>query len=327
MGKKQAIPKYYTLEELSQVYYKDYQGANADAAKVLNGVKKYPHGFHSEEEANALNSGEWKKYLKENICHEAIDADAIVYADGSLDEKVLKGSYGLIIFFKTGEVFYESAFLEDTATKEYKVIRYGTNGEQEELNYKYEDIFENKNVEEKEHGYISASGQIGGECDGVRRALEICLEKKLKKVHIFYDCDTGAKVFQNENANTDANVTYAFAELGKKMRKEGVDVRWEHVYSHAGSSTKSHIEQYPVKSRLYLHSVYNDIVDAMAKAEILNKDIAIAENFNLSRALLPDGIVSFGNMGLKTQAERRNHIRRYLEIIVDDEVLRPTFKA
>ena len=320
------MKKYYTLEGISKIY-EDYNSADSEGKKVLKGVKRYAHGFHSKEEAEALRSGQWKKYVKENIGRWEIEADAIVYADGSLDEKTKDGSYGLIIFFKNGEVFYESALLKDIEPEKYKVIRYAADGSSKELFREYEDIHNSRNPEDKEHGYIAASNQIGGECDGVRHALEICCENQLKKIVVFYDCDTGVKVYEGGRESAKSNVTYSFAKLGEEMRAQGVDVKWEHVYSHAGKGNKKDVEQYPVCGIRYLHAVYNDLVDAMAKAEIVGKPIGISENFNLSRALLPDGVLSFNDAGAKTIEERRALARKYLEVILSNEALRPVFKA
>lgn len=318
------VKKFYTLEELSQVY-EDYSLADAEAKKVLKKVKKYPIGFQCLEEAEALQGGQWKEYFEKKVVPFETNADAVVFADGSLDEKIMEGAYGLVIFFKDGDIYYESACLEDIAPGKYKTIRYSVTGEREEIETEYKDIFAGENVAEKAHGYVAASNQIGGECDGVMRAMEICIkERGLKKIVIAYDCENVETVWRTGKANT--NVTCRYAKLCEEVKTVyGADVDWKKVDSHTGKKLDK--PQYLLSDEVYPLAVYNDIVDAMAKAETAGKKIGSAENFNLARAVLPEALLPFYDAGATTREKRRAYARKLLETVLGNELLRPIFKA
>ncbi len=182
--------KKYTLEGFNQTYTTYAQAQNE--ANRLNRKGEIPLGFESDEEAEAYRKGEWETYFKNTYKPFETDADAVVYADGSWDTITGKGAYGIVIFFRNGEVFCESALLEDDVPERYCVTRYNRHGEQDgqPVYRSYVDLFKGKDVEEKAHSFVRASRQDGGECESVMRALEICCkEKGLKKIVLAYDCD------------------------------------------------------------------------------------------------------------------------------------------
>lgn len=314
------IKKYYTLERLSKVY-DVYAPAVAEKNRVYKNVKIYPLGFQSLEEANALQSGKWNSYLTEHVVPFETEADAVIYADGSLDEDLFEGAYGIVVFFKDGDVFYESAWLKDQVAEKYDIVRYSSKGDVERLEKEYKDIFRDKGTEKKEHGFISASRNIGSECESVMRGIDVCLEKGYKKLVVAYDCEIVETVWNNRNTKT--NVTRKYAEYCDKIEKMGVCIEWIKVDSHGSKKQKP---QYLLDNPIYVHAVYNDIVDAMAKAETATKPIGNAENFNLARAILPKPLLSFNDKGLKTSEDRRAYARELLKNVLDINILRPRFK-
>ena len=198
--------KKYTLKGFDRLY-EDYAGAQKEANRRKD--RAIPLGFESEDEAEAFREGRWENYLSD-ICQPfETDADAVVYADGSWDKDERYGAYGVIIFFRNGEIFCESAVLRDVEPGIYRVQRYNARGEKDGAvqDFHYTDLYKGMEVEEKKHGFIRASHQIGGECAGVMRALEICCkEKKIKKIVLAYDCDTVKLCYEKGIDNKESNV-------------------------------------------------------------------------------------------------------------------------
>ena len=84
-----------------------------------------------------------------------------------------------------------------------------------------------------------------------------------------------------------------------------------------------------IKDDTYIHAVFNDIVDAMAKAETNDNPINRAENFNLVR-VIPDAFRTFkeveaGKQGIEKTIARRMHTRKMIEIILNDKNVKPLF--
>lgn len=320
--------KKYTLKGFDKCYtvYGDAQ----NEANRLNRKGEIPLGFESDEEAEAYRTGQWDSYFKNTFRPFETDADAVVYADGSIDERTGKGGYGIVIFFRNGEVLCESALLEDVAPETYKVTRYDRNGEinGEPVIRHYVDLFKGEEVEDKKHSFVQASHQDGGESEGARRALEICCEERnLKKIVLIYDCNFIEQRCKKGRKGAATNVPYAFGAFCEELDKEyKPEIEFIKVDSHTDKKNKA---QYLVGSEKYPHAVYNDIVDTLAKAEMVGNPIGRAENFNMVRAI-PDEFETFKEVeaksspGGKAQA-RRMHARKLFEIVLNEKKIRPVF--
>lgn len=84
--------------------------------------------------------------------------------------------------------------------------------------------------------------------------------------------------------------------------------------------------QYRIEAKEYLHAVYNDLVDILAKAEV-GKKISPGENINAFRAI-SDEFKRFSDIGADKREEKREHARRLVKNVLNksDEIFRPVFK-
>lgn len=308
--------KYYSWPGLD-ASYTEYEGANREVAE--KGIKNvYPVGFSSREEADAFRKGMWDSYLKENYAYYRTDADAVIYADGSNVKNVVAG-YGLIIFFRNGEVFCESSLLTDKENGKLLSERYDINGERKE-----ERVIEYIPLPGAKNGFVESGWNEAGEFEGARRALEICfLEKKLKKVVLVYDSKTieeryhlGAKA----GSGKIENPAYCYGALCDKIKQKcGEDaVRFVDVNSHL---TKN---PYRITDMEFVHAVYNDLADAMAKAETGIGEVNAQKNINLLHAI-PETV----GFGIKTGRQKgeasRRKTRERLWAVLKKEWLRAQF--
>ena len=187
--------KYYTLVGLDGVY-EDY---NEAVKNVKNKATDYPVSFSTKDDAEAFRQGKWDEYLEDKLeKNHAVyetDADAVIYADGSVDvdKNEPTGGYGIIIFFKSGEVICESAILKDKANGELLSRRFDEIG-----NLKEEKIIAYPIIEGAKEGFVKSGNNEAGEPEAARRALEICfLEKGAKKVILVYDSKTIEERYHN----------------------------------------------------------------------------------------------------------------------------------
>lgn len=311
---------YYTWKGLDKCYE-----SQEEAQKALNakGEKNaWAVGFEHKEEAEAFRSKELEQYIRDK--HKPIDAaqyDAVIYADGSWGNQKL-AAYGLIIFFKDEtEPYIESGTLEDVDAAEYTVTRYDASGNETKESRKNEGIPE-AGDQETGKGFASSSNQVAGEIFGVMRALEICCkQRKLKKLAVIYDCEVIEKGYHNRNniEGADGDAPRAYRKCWKKLKD--VDPHFIKVDSHSGSG------QYPIDAEVYLHSVYNDLVDILAKVESGVKfKHQLQENFNLFR-IISDEFERFSTAGADTTEKRRKHARKYVNDVLNKSngIYRPRF--
>ena len=304
--------KYYTWPGLEGVYT-DYNSANQEVSK--KGMKNiYPVAFSTEEDANAFREGMWDEYLKEHYTRFATDADAVIYADGSNDKNVL-GGYGIIIFFKTGEIFCESAVLSDLEDGKFSSKRYGMNGELTE-----EKVVEYNSLKGAKAGFVASGWNEAGEFEGARRALEICFfEKNAKKAVLVYDSKTieeSYRLGKNSNSTKIENPAYFYGELCERIKQEFGEnaVRFIDVDSHRKDNP------YRIEEPEFVHAVYNDLVDSMAKAETGVGEVSAQESVNLLHAI-PETI----NFKINTRNKKddnRNKTRERLQAVLAKEWLR-----
>lgn len=316
--------KKYVLKGFDRAYT-NFAEAQNEANRMK--MREIPLGFESEEEAEAFRLGQWMEYFEKTFQPFETDADAVVYADGSWDKDEKYGAYGVVIFFKDGEIFCESATLRDVEPGRYEITRFDARGEQDgETVYRsYVDVYKGMNVEEKKHNFVSASHQDGGECESVMRALEICCkEKNLKKIVLVYDCEFVKLRYEKGSKDATANVPKAYGDFAEDLRKNyGVKIEFIKVDSHTDKKGKG---QYLVGDAKYPHAVYNDIVDILAKAETVKNPIGRSENFNVTR-VIPEEFKTFHEISKRGIPARRAHARSIYEAVVTSEILRPVFKA
>ncbi|MDD6806514.1 MAG: hypothetical protein PUD77_09640 [Clostridiales bacterium] len=265
---------------------------------------------------------------------EPIDWDkneAIVYVDGSLNfdsNKVntfspdkLYGSYGIIIFLKgQDKPFYvESAKILDgdgqrkdgggNDERNYYVWRYNADGarvrsDRKEVDsevpeeYWYQDVI--KNTEPKGHGFVMASWTDVSETLAACRALQICCDELgLHYVTLVYDHAALWDIYFEHDKKK--NVTNYCGEIFEKYKDAGKEIRFIKVGSHENGN-------YDRNDPLFVHGLYNDCVDILAKAETDNKPIGNKENPNLYKIV---GKVS--NLTKDDICMRRMEARTYLQ--------------
>ena len=308
--------KYYTLNGLDALY-ENYSDANQDTNKKAY-KNKYPLGFESKEEAEMLRSGHWDEYFQKVFKSYETEADAVVYTDGSFDSKKEYAAYGLIIFFRTGEVYCESAKLEDDENlKNYRIQRYDVKNNEIKIEY-------GKGNEKND--MIKSARQYAGECAGVMRGLDICCkEKKLKKIVVVYDCKS---INQGYNNAKDEKQSSIDKEKGGDMAKRYSNF-CEDLYKKEKPEVKffkvdSHIAEYRIGSEEFSNAIYNDVVDILAKAETTEIPLKRAENFNLVRAMSECDFETFGDVNAKSVEERRSHARAMFLSVVKS--IYPVFK-
>lgn len=306
--------KYYTWLGLEGIYT-DYNSANQEVVK--KGMKNiYPVAFSTEEDADAFRKGMWNEYLKEHYARFFTDADAVIYADGSNDKNLL-GGYGIIIFFKTGEVFCESAQLRDLEDGKMSSKRYGINGELTE-----EKTIVYHSLEDAKKGFVASGWNEAGEFEGARRALEICFEgKKIKKAVLVYDSKTIEERYHlgKKSASTIMeNPAYFYGELCEKIKQNFGEeaVTFQHVDSHRKENP------YRIDEPEFVHAVFNDLADAMAKAETGIGEVSAQENVNLMHAIPETTNLKINTRNKKTD-ENRNKTRAHLQAVLAKEWLRP----
>lgn len=300
--------KYFTLEGLDALY-ENYTEAIQEANR--KGYKnKYPLGFESKEEAELLRTGHWNENFLKEFKPFDTEAEAIIYADGSFDSKKQYATYGLIIFFKSGEVYCESAKLQDDDhLKKYIIHRFDQDSN--ELQFEYGE--ENRN-----NDIIKSARQYAGECAGVMRGLDICCNmRKLKRIVVVYDCESTQQGYDNARSEnlrvTDQKRTGEMAKLynefcKKLYKKECPEVEFLKVDSHTG--------EYRIGTEEFANAIYNDVVDILAKAETTEIKLKREENFNLVRAMSGCEFQTFGDVNAKRIEERRAHARSILVAVL-----------
>ncbi len=281
--------KYFAIRkgENTGIFYETY-------AEVQKRKPKEFKSFKRKEEAEAYMNNQipiGNTDGCENI--DVTKADAVIYADGSLNFDYPKmkelaqeqwyATYGLLIFFKENKtVYFETGKVMDGKEKRvgnagvternFYVWRYGMNSERvnkamEEIardakpeEFWYEDVYRDKINDSEEtnarkHGFVLASGSDAGEMEGVKRGLEICLEEKgLKNVVIVHDLEIAPNIY-NGGYDKKKNEPVFYGKLMEKYRLEdGIKPQFIKVKSHESG-------------KAFVHGVYNDCADILAKAE------------------------------------------------------------
>lgn len=313
---------YYSLVQLDKVY-DNYNDANK-ASNEQNMKSSYPVAFVSEEAAEAFRTGQWSQYMEEHLMPYYSMKDAVCYVDGSCnfgdkgdtEQAEQYATYGIIIFFRTGEVFIETGKMVDAAdgSPVYYVDRKDENG-----NMRIENDPVSYEVIESEAGVVTKSRNVAGEIEAARRAMDICFQQKgLKDIELHYDCDQvrkGYEGFISGDGNT--NISYCY----RKFCQQIVDKFGKNAVS--PTHVKSHEKAVPVEGDAFIHSVYNDLVDSFAKAETVTRRIDRSEILSVKYALLQSNM----NINCAGSIDEKRKIATELFCeIQKNELLVPKFK-
>jgi hypothetical protein len=287
-------------------------------------------------------------------------ADAVIFVDGSRNfdnvdfdgakphrrlsknKNFYFGSYGILIFFRGGSVYVESARIEDGdangnafITASHHSFAVGADGTAGEVLHETEKVAYTQRCHkttdiEFDDQYVLASWNIAGEVGGVQRALDICFHRKnLGSAYVFFDCDQVdivRKIQRGGNPALSTNVTADYGEFCRKIMQENKHVGTMHVYSHSKGQKKG----IRYDDRLEL---FNSCADVLAKAETYNKPIdPVVEN----RPLAPYGLVPFarelaysdslgeGEIAQVADVRRAQAFELIKNVLADSEV-RPNF--
>lgn len=315
------ITNFYTLAGLDNVYT-DYNSANQET--VQKGIRNiYPVSFTVKADAEAFRSGQWDTYLSNHYAHFETDADAVIYADGS-NYKNERGGYGILIFLRSGEIICESASLIDLENGTFLSKRYDIDG----------NLTEEKNVcypilNGAKKGFVESSWNESGEPEGARRALEICFkEKGVQKAVLVYDSETIEKRYLAGTVFTTTkpeHPTYFYGQLCEEIKKNYGEqaVRFIHVDSHRN---KKDAEPYRIDEKEFIHAIFNDLVDAMAKAEACIGEVSGQENINLLHAIPETKNFKIQTRDMAKKEASRDKTRSHLHAVLSKEWLRPFFQ-
>ena len=351
--------KYYAVKAgaVEKIISGEWNEAEPKIRSLIKGVSgaKYK-GFKTEAEA--------EKFLRQDSAPEKIDdytpfeftSDALIFLycsinfdspdfDGNKPARTLNkdksfyySPYGIIIFFRDGSIYVESAKLIDGPVndKETSMVasRNGftisADGKIEQLAPSEETIKVGIKYQEKEFNYgcIITSWNDSSELEAARRALGICFnEKKLKNVDIFYDCETISKVGncfyaaigQASEPSLGANITNFIGDSFRKLRDGSRHIDFHWIPAHGLG---------PVWAK------FNDCVDILAKAETYNKPIGKGAKLNPN--LAREGVVPFRDSityfeGIseddvkRVTDARRKQAYEFIQKVVTDDTIRPKF--
>lgn len=324
--KTEKIEYYYTWKGIDSTYKSSRAAQNTINEKGLKQI--WPVGFEYEKEAEAFCKGELDKYIQDNYkAFEATQYDAVIYTDGSHTKNNKMVSYGLIIFFRDEtDPYIESGTLEDVDVVKYKNVRYDRYGNEMKDGDNIKEIagINEKGNKKAEKGFVAASRNMAAEFFGAMRALEICCQKReLKKLLIIYDCEDIKAGYEDRDniGNAKGYAAVAYRKLLQNLKD--IDLQFIKVDSHSDKNENEH--QYPIDADEYLHAVYNDLVDILARAELGIK-IKPRWNFNAFR-VISDEFQGFYYAGADTTEKRRKHARDLVKDVLNksDGIYRPIF--
>jgi hypothetical protein len=264
-------------------------------------------------------------------------ADAVIFVDGSRNfdnidfdnqkphrtrnkkKSFYFSSYGIIIFYRDGSIYVESARVEDGDsagadvpffTTSHHGFSIGKDRSISAVDYTekttYRQLASGPDVEFEDQ-YVLASWNVVGEVEGARHALDLCLHKKnLNSAYVFFDCDQidiVKKIFQGKKPQLGSNVTYHYGEFCKNLCRENRHVGTMHVYSHSkGKRLGIDCD--------WRQELFNSCVDVLAKAETYNKPIdAVKEN----KPLKPYGLTPFAEELAYRDALEEDELQRVID--------------
>ena len=351
--------KYYAVKAgaVEKIISGEWNEAEPKIRSLIKGVSgaKYK-GFKTEAEA--------EKFLRQDSAPEKIDddtpfeftSDAVIFVDGSRnfdvpdfdgrkpnrslnkDKGFYYSPYGMIIFFRDGSIYVESAKLIDGPVndKETSMVasRNGftisADGKIEQLAPSEETIKVGIKYQEKEFNYgcVLTSWNDSSELEAARKALDICFnEKKLRNVDIFYDCQTISKVGncfyavtgQAKEPALGSNITAFVGDFCRKLNDGSRHIDFHWIPAHGLG---------PIWAK------FNDCVDVLAKSETYNKPVGSAGSLNPN--LAKEGVKPFEDSLTYSEyvteddvkrvtAARRKQAYNFIYKVLKDESIRPKF--
>ncbi len=355
--------KYYAVKagNTKEIIAGEWSEVELQIRERITGVSnpKYK-GFKTEAEA--------QKYLDEDeeaeSAGEALEedkpfeftTDAVVFVDGSCNfdnndfdgkepnrkinkrEDYYYSSYGMIIFYRDGSIYVESAKLVDNKATDketsYTSYRNGFTITKDKQLEKHEPSSETLVApiafQEKEfnNACLRTSWNASSELEAARRAVDICYnEKKLKTLQIFYDCKTVSSVGNAFKAVTEnlrrpelnTNITNFVGTFLEKLNdgERHIDFQW--IPSHAKGP---------------MWAKFNDCVDILAKSETYKRPIGGAKHLNPN--LKEEGVRKFKNELEYSEAvtehdveyitdARRKEAYNFIYKVLSNEAIRPKF--
>jgi viroplasmin and RNaseH domain-containing protein len=228
-------------------YYAVKQGFNIGIYTKWDECKKQVEGysgamykgFPTLEEAKAF-LGENDKLTKSTTTdvNSVLESEAIAYVDGSYDDTLKAFSYGVVIFHNEKEHFFAEKF----NTPELLDMR-----------------------------------NVAGEIKGAEKAMQYCVDNRIKSLDLYYDYEGIAKWCIGE-WNTNKDGTKAYKQYYDTVSNE-LKVTFIKVAAHSGNK-------------------YNDLADKLAKKALNGKEVAIdkprIQNVYLERDNLDNLIISVG---------------------------------
>lgn len=355
--------KYYAVKagNTKEIIAGEWSEVELQIRELITGVSnpKYK-GFKTEAEA--------QKYLDEDDeaeqASEALEedkpfeftTDAVVFVDGSsnfdsndfdgdakkANRKINKredfyySSYGMIIFYRDGSIYVESAKLVDNKATDketsYTSYRNGFTITKDKQLEKHEPSSETLVApivfQEKEfnNACLRTSWNVSSEVEAARRAVDVCFnEKKLKTLHLFYDCSTVKAVGNAFKAVTgevnkpqlNSNITNFVGKFMEKLNDGERHADFEWIPAHAKGP---------------MWAKFNDCVDILAKSETYKRSIGTTENPNLDK----EGVKNFRNKLEYSEDitehdveyvvdSRRKEAYNFIYKVLSNEAIRPKF--
>ena len=371
--------KYYAIKrgKHQRIIKGEWKDVEPEVRKEITGVSnpKYK-GFKTEAEAlrylhedddncsNGTSTATGKSEVTSGNANELtanpafeFTSDAVIFVDGSRNfdapdfdgkspnRKLNKNKnfyfspYGIIIFFRDGSVFVETAKLIDggvLSEKETSYISYRHGFTVDKNNVVKESAATKEIVkvrikhEEREfnNGCVLTSWNDTSELEAARRALDICFnEKNVNNIDIYYDCATISKAGntfyavtgQAKEPSLNSNITSSIGDFCRSLNngKRHIGFHWIEAHSLGTMAAK-----------------FNDCVDVLAKSETYNKPIGATKKLNPN--LAGEGVKPFRDSLVYSDSLTEDEVERVAELrrkqayeliqkVVTKESIRPKF--
>lgn len=276
----------------------------------------YPRGFITKAEAEVYSQDKLSEYIREKHLGLSFDDgyDAVAFSDGSTDGKK-RGGFGLIIFFKDGEVYWESERIEDVTNVMSTYRRISSLGQST-------GEIQCPDTPQKEKGYIESSRNETGEFEACRRAMEICFEKPgINNIKLIYDSDAPVKRYihlseDRINSNEILNPAIkSYQDTVIKYLAQKKTVQFINTDSHT---------HYEIGTEEFRNAVFNDMVDAMAKVEAYIGEISYSQNPNLYAVLsFPENITPKTDSNFSLMDLNHNRVDEMFKELLQHKYLYP----
>lgn len=296
-GFKGAIYKSFkTLEEAEDFYNSELD----KAAYYKTGAKKTIASNETIMAVNAANNFAGRPPVPDNL-------DAVIYVDGSIQEKkdeidLYNSSYGILLFSRNG-IYVESTLVYDpenqnedsfidengcgTFIQERSFYRDGHFVKQSKNEVRFE-VTNKKSL--RGYGMFHSSLSQGAEFVGASRAIDICIKSNFKKVLIVYDSENIVLSYNKCNAKSGSSSSDFFKMKVRNAKSLGMEFiidEYTDVMSHENG--KDEVNN-PSQIKTYFgfdDYAYNDVVDILAKVQILKQPILTIGWDNMMNKIKP----------------------------------------